>query len=84
MKRILVQLDEETHQQLRQRAFRDHRSIASLVREFVAGGLAGPPATRRRRSVRQFRSVAAGRSVQPPGAPVSERHDEAWADAIER
>jgi hypothetical protein len=83
MKRTLVQFDAATHQRLRTEAFRQHRSMASLVRELVAKGLGEAPAPRRPRHARQLSSVAAGRSTQRRGTPVSERHDEALAAAFE-
>jgi len=84
MKRTLVQFDEETYRRLRQRAFREERSISALVREMVAEGLEGSTSRRRPRRVRELLSVAAGRSKQDRGSPVSEKHDEALAAAMEK
>jgi plasmid stability protein len=84
MRRALVQLDDETYRKLRERAFRQERSISSLVREMVAQGLADPAARARPTRISQFSSVRAGRSKQGRLAPVSERHDEALAGAIEK
>jgi len=83
MKRLLVQLDEDTHRRLRQRAFREERSVSSIVREIVSRSLEGDAARERRARVNQFASVRAGRSKQGASSPVSERHDEALA-AIEK
>ena len=83
MRRTLVQFDEDTYRTLRQRAFREERSLSSLVRDLVAKGLAAN-AGERRTHVRQFASVRAGRSKQGPRAPVSERHDDALAVAFRR
>ena len=83
MKRALVQFDEQTYQQLRQRAFRQERSISSLVRDLVAKGLAADAREQPTR-VRQLASVRAGRSKQGRLSPVSERHDEALAAAFEK
>jgi len=83
MRRTLVQFDEDTYRTLRQRAFREERSLSSLVRDLVAKGLAAN-AGERRTHVRQFASVRAGRSKQRPRAPVSERHDDALAVAFRR
>lgn len=79
MKRTLIQLDEETHRKLRLRAFRQARSISSLVREMVAKGLEGQAGPGRRSRASQFESVGAGRSTQGRLSPVSEKHDAALA-----
>ena len=84
MKRALVQLDEQTYRKLRQRAFRQERSISSVVREMVAKGLADDAARERPTHIGQFSSVRAGRSKQRRLAPVSEKHDEALASAFEK
>jgi plasmid stability protein len=84
MKRTLVQLDEETYRKLRQQAFRQERSIASLVREMVTKGLEGEAGGKRPLRVSQFSSVRAGRSRQGRLSPVSERHDEVLAAAFEK
>ena len=84
MKRALVQFDEETYRELRQRAFRQERSIASVVREMVARGLEGKTARDRPSRIAQFASVRAGRSKQGRLSPVSEHHDEALTDAFEK
>ena len=80
MKRTLIQLDEDTYRLLREQAFRQERSISSLVREFIASGLKA----RRPTEPRRFSSVGAGRSVQGRLAPVSEKHDEALASVKKR
>jgi len=84
MKRTLVQFDEETYQKLRQRAFRQERSISSLVREMVAKGLARHAVHERPTRVSQFLSVRAGRSKQGRLSPISEKHDEALASTFEQ
>jgi hypothetical protein len=81
MKRTLIQFDEDTYHQLRRRAFDNHQSISSVVRELVARGLETGK-KKKFTNVKQFASVAAGRSRQGRLAPVSERHDEAFAEAI--
>ena len=83
MRRALVQLDDETYRKLRLRAFRQERSMSSVVRELVAQGLAGGAARIRSTEISQFSSVRAGRSKQGRLAPVSEKHDEALATAFE-
>lgn len=84
MKRALVQFDEETYRQLRQRAFRQERSISALVREMVARGLDGDSGREKPTRVNQFSSVRAGRSKQGRLSPVSEKHDEALARSFEK
>jgi plasmid stability protein len=84
MKRTLVQLDEDTYRKLRQRAFRQERSISSLVRELIAKGLEGQTARDRPTRVGQFASVRAGRSRQTGVSPVSEKHDDALAAAFSK
>lgn len=78
-----MQFDEETYRQLREQAFRQQRSISSLVREMVAKGLDTGRARKRPTRVNQLSSVRAGRSIDASLAPVSERHDEALA-AVKR
>ncbi len=84
MKRTLIQFDEETYRTLRQQAFRQERSISSLVRELVARGLHGGAVRERPTRVSQFSSVRAGRSKQGRLSPVSEKHDQALAAAFEK
>jgi plasmid stability protein len=78
MKRTLIQFDEDTYGKLRERAFQEHRSLSSVVRELIAQGLE-PRKKKKLVRVAQFRSVGAGKSRQGKLAPVSERHDEALA-----
>jgi hypothetical protein len=84
MKRALVQFDEETYRKLRWQAFRQERSVSSLVRELVAKGLEDGAARPRRTRAGQFASVRAGRSRQGRLSPVSEKHDQALAAAFKR
>ncbi len=84
MKRMLVQLDEETYRKLRQQAFRQERSISSVVRDMVTKGLEGEGARTGPLRVSDFSSVRAGRSKQGGLSPVSAKHDEALAAAFEQ
>ena len=84
MKRTLVQFDEETYRELRQRAFRLERSISSLVRDLVAKGLETGSARPKLVRVEQMSSVRSGRSKQARLSPVSERHDEALAETVKK
>lgn len=83
MKRTLVQFDEPTHRRLRHEAFRQERSVASLVREFVASGL-DHAGGRRPARAKQFLSVAVGRSTRGRGSRVSEKHDAVLAAAFKK
>jgi hypothetical protein len=84
MKRTLVQFDPETYRKLRQQAFRQERSISSVVREMVAKGLEDDGVRQKRTRVSQFSSVGAGRSKQGRLAPISEQHDEVLAAGSEK
>jgi len=81
MKRTQVQLDERTYEVLRRRAFERGCSISSYVREVLAYSL-GTTISSRKRTLKDFRFVGAGRSNQGQLAPVSEHHDEALAEAL--
>ena len=84
MKRTLIQLDDDMWRRLREQAFRQERSISSLVRELIAQGLEGE-ARRRPARATQFASVGAGRSVRAGRrVDVSERHDDALAATVEK
>ena len=80
MKRLQIQLDETLYDALRRRAFEDQASMASVVRDALAGafGTAGSS----QRALDDFQFVGSGSSERPPGGPVSERHDEFLDDAI--
>jgi plasmid stability protein len=80
VKRTQIQLDEATYQALRRRAYEEQRSISAVARRILARALA--PAARRLPAAGRFSFVGAGRSRQGKLAPVSERHDEALAEAI--
>lgn len=84
MRRILIQLDEATYGKLRQRAFRQERSISSVVREMLEAGLERGVRWAKSKDLSQFVSVAAGRSKPWRCSPVSERHDEALAAVFDK
>lgn len=81
MRRTQIQLDERTYEKLRRRAFEKGCSVSSYVREVLADAL-GTAKTKQRLTIRDFKFVGAGSSRQGRRAPVSERHDEALADAL--
>jgi hypothetical protein len=78
MHRLPIQLDEKSYTLLKRRAFKENRSIASLVRESVSKFVKNEP----QRSAADFPFVASGRSRQDSRSPVSEKHDHALAQAI--
>jgi hypothetical protein len=83
MRRTLLQFDPETHRRLREKAFREERSIASVVRELVAKGL-DQSGRQKPTRVSQFLSVRAGRSKPATSFPISEQHDAALAAAFRK
>jgi hypothetical protein len=81
VKRTQIQLDEPTHAALRRLAYEQGTSMASIIRDTLARSL-GTKAGRKPKRVRQYAFVGAGRSAQKARGPVSERHDEALAEAL--
>jgi plasmid stability protein len=82
MRRTQVQLDDETYAALRRRAYERGCSLAAVVRELLARALRGDQ-PRPQLRLEDLSFVAIGHSLQDPSAPVSERHDEALAEAVE-
>ena len=83
MKRTQVQLDDRIYEALRRRAYEQGKSLAAVVRETLAEAF-GMTDQGRRWTLKDFKSIGIGRSRQGTLAPVSERHDEALAEAIWR
>lgn len=81
MRRAQIQLDERTYETLRRQAYERGCSISALVRNALARSLA-PRASKRRPTISAFTFIGAGSSRQGRLAPVSERHDEALAEAL--
>lgn len=81
MKRTQVQFDEATYEALRRKSYEERRSLSALIRDLVARSLGTAPPRTRPRRLADFPFIGAGRSKQGRLAPVSERHDEALADA---
>lgn len=77
MRRFLIQIDDDTYDSLRKRSFEEKRSMASIVRECLDKSVKRPSLT-----LDDFPWVGSGRSKQGKLAPVSENHDEAFAEAI--
>ncbi len=80
MRRTQIQLDDRTYEVLRRRAFERGCSISSYVREVLADSL-GSAEGEQKPSIEDFSFIGAGRSRQGRLSPVSERHDEALAQA---
>jgi len=83
MKRAQIQLEEETFEVLRQRAFQEKKSIAGVIRELIHKEI-NLPARQKPLSIKDFRFIAAGKSVQGSLEPVSERHDQALEEAFRK
>ena len=83
MKRTQIQLDEWIYETLRRQAYQQGCSVSALIRNMLAQTLR-PRSPKRRSSLKQFPFIDAGRSQQGRLAPVSERHDEVWAEVLEK
>ena len=81
MKRTQIQLDDRTYEVLRRRAFEKGCSMSALARELMGRSL-GTSTAKQRPTLRNFTFIGAGRSRQGRLSPVSERHDEALAQAL--
>jgi plasmid stability protein len=83
VKKTQIQLDDDTYAALRRRAYDEHRSISSVVRDALGEALGTKKKKGRKRlTVKDFPFVGVGRTRQGRIAPVSERHDEALAKAF--
>ena len=78
MRRIPIQIDEETYESLKTRAIREGRSIADLVRESIAMNRRNVAP----RSVEEFSFVGSGSSPSDRKERTSENHDRALAIAL--
>ena len=77
MRRIPIQIDEETYRALKRRAFEEGRSIAAIVRDSLSRMSAHRP-----RTIDDFVFVGSGEGKGDARSRVSERHDQALADAF--
>ena len=80
MKRTQIQLDDATHAALRKIAYESGASMASVVRDTLSRALGTTRPVERKP---KLKFIGMGRTRQVRGAPVSENHDEAFAEAIE-
>jgi hypothetical protein len=83
MKRAQIQLEEETFEVLRQRAFQEKKSISGIIRELIHKEV-NLPARRQPLLIKDFRFIGAGKSRQGSLEPVSERHDQALEEAFRK
>lgn len=79
MVRVQIQLDEEQRQALRERAHRERRSEAAVVRDALDRYLRDGPDDRRRKMLEALDHAGKHRSGC---SDVSARHDEYLAEAI--
>jgi len=83
VKRVQIQIDEEVYELLRNRAFKEKKSIAGVIREIVKKDISQGD-RHRSSSIKDFTFIGAGRSKQGSLKPVSERHDEALGEVLRR
>jgi len=83
MKRAQIQIDEEVYELLRNRAFKEKKSIAGVIREIVKKDISQSD-RHRSSSIKDFTFIGIGRSKQGPLKPVSERHDEALEEVFKK
>jgi len=81
MKRAQLQIDDKLYEAVRQKAFHDTRSMASVLREALELYMGQKPRPKKS-SAWDALPVALGSSHQGPLSPVSENHDQALADAL--
>jgi plasmid stability protein len=81
MIRTQILLDEPTYRALRRRAYEKGCSLSAVVRDILGEGLRRSKA-KRKLTIKDFTFIGAGRSKQGKFSPVSERHDEALAEAL--
>jgi hypothetical protein len=80
MKRLQIQLDEALYDAVRRRAFEEQASMASVVRDAIAGSIGTPEP--RLRTLEDYGFIGAGSSEPPPDGAVSVRHDAYLDEAI--
>jgi len=83
MKRAQIQLKEKTFEVLRQRAFQEKKSIAGVIRELIDKEMT-LQAQPKSLSIKDFRFIGAGKSLQRSLKPVSERHDQALEEVFQK
>lgn len=83
MKRAQIQIDEEVYELLRNRAFKEKKSIAGVIREIVKKDIFQSD-RHQSSSIKDFAFIGVGRSRQGPLKPVSERHDQALEEVFQK
>jgi hypothetical protein len=83
MRRAQIQLEEETYDALRHKAFKEKKSIAGVIREIIRKEIT-PSGQSHHKTVKDFNFIGIGRSRQGLSKPVSERHDEALEEAFQK
>lgn len=81
MIRTQIQLEKHVWEKLRERAFTEKRSAASIVRELVGRGLVLPPRRSKWRP-EDLKFIGIGRATGQGAKTISLRHDEELAKAI--
>jgi hypothetical protein len=81
LKRTQIQFDEKAYQAIRRRSYESGCSLSAIVRDQVERGLSSPKG-KKRLSLKDLPFVGCARSKQGRLSPVSERHDEALAEAL--
>jgi hypothetical protein len=83
MKRVSIGLDNDLYEILRDRAFREKKSIVGVIREIIGKDISQSDRHRSSR-IKDFTFIGIGRSKQGSLKPVSERHDEALEEAFKK
>jgi len=81
MIRTQIQLEPETREALRHRAFEEKKTVSALVREILKEALAGGRKPGRRRRRYDFSFIGEGKGDP---APVAENHDDYLDDGPAR
>lgn len=83
MKRTQIQLDDGTFEVLRREAFRDKRSIASIIRSALSGYTS---LVKRKKylTLESFSFIGAGKSAGRGAGHIAENHDEEFVRSMEQ
>jgi len=81
LQRTQIQLDTETLERLRYKAFSEKRSLASVIRRILREHTF-PRVTEKRKKLADFSFVGSGRSRGKGTGRISENHDQELTDAF--
>ena len=81
MKRTQIQLDENTWEALRERAFKEKSSVAALIRGFLQSQVV-PAKKKKKLSMKDFTFIGIGKSRGKGSGKISVDHDEELAKAF--